>query len=658
MATIQEIAQRAGTSVATVSHVINRTRFVSEDLRKRVERAMEELGYHPQDSRKIIVGFLLRNYRCSFAEDLIDALHCCSHIKAREELSYQAVCPGNIEVVSILVKTELTMQELKTYQKRYGLDYIILDYTVRMAPNRHHETVEAPIIFLNHDPKIYPKCYHINFDYRSAMVAALRHMVSLGHRNILVITPRENPYTNRLVLETCKLFYKQNNMVFPDENLVEIETYLFRTLALENLEQVLGALQSRGITGIITTEMMATMHVVDYLRHRGLNMPQDVSLLAIGDIFLTKYLFFNRTRIDMRILEVVQDIVSIVQGDGRQRFYSISPEFITGDSTKALVFDQFDRPGASQLSLELSEAEIQKVRAGDYKVCVSTFMESTPVSHSQLEGLRDGLNTLGIHMVHKTDAHGNYEIQNLQLQGFAAAKPDAVICIPNLDENDVSPFKKHLPRRTKVLFSSCVPDQFTANLYDCCIAGNMVESGKQASWLLGKYMTANGLTHAAYLCYGGNSQPARHRDRSAISILEEEFPLITLDRVVYYTEETQAYTMVSDLLRELPQIEAMYISQSRMAEAVLGVLSLLGRTDIKVVTQGVSKEVIDQLDDHSNVIGVVVPNSYEIGRLLAYACAHYFLGMEPSPFVAVDPVAFTPQNLSGAWLSVMKNKLT
>ena len=97
---------------------------------------------------------------------------------------------------------------------------------------------------------------------------------------------------------------------------------------------------------------------------------------------------------------------------------------------------------------------------------------------------------------------------------------------------------------------------------------------------------------------------------------------------------------------------------SGMAEAVLGVLSLLGRADIKVVTQGVSREVIDQLDEHSNVIGVVVPNSYEIGRLLAYACAHYFLGVEPAPFVAVDPVAFTPQNLSGAWLSVMKNKLT
>ena len=58
MATIQEIAKRAGTSVATVSHVINRTRFVSDELRGRVERAMEELGAPKQERGKITVGFL------------------------------------------------------------------------------------------------------------------------------------------------------------------------------------------------------------------------------------------------------------------------------------------------------------------------------------------------------------------------------------------------------------------------------------------------------------------------------------------------------------------------------------------------------------------------------------------------------------------------
>ena len=44
MPTIREVADRAGVSATTVSHVINNTRFVSEDVRRRVQAAMDELN--------------------------------------------------------------------------------------------------------------------------------------------------------------------------------------------------------------------------------------------------------------------------------------------------------------------------------------------------------------------------------------------------------------------------------------------------------------------------------------------------------------------------------------------------------------------------------------------------------------------------------------
>ena len=47
MPTIKDVARKAGVSTATVSHVINETRFVSEELRARVYKAMEELDYRP-----------------------------------------------------------------------------------------------------------------------------------------------------------------------------------------------------------------------------------------------------------------------------------------------------------------------------------------------------------------------------------------------------------------------------------------------------------------------------------------------------------------------------------------------------------------------------------------------------------------------------------
>lgn len=46
-ATMADVAEQAGVSVTTVSHVINETRPVSDDLRVRVTSAMAELGYQP-----------------------------------------------------------------------------------------------------------------------------------------------------------------------------------------------------------------------------------------------------------------------------------------------------------------------------------------------------------------------------------------------------------------------------------------------------------------------------------------------------------------------------------------------------------------------------------------------------------------------------------
>jgi LacI family transcriptional regulator len=47
MATMKQVAARAGVSVSTVSHVINRTRTVSDDVRQRVQGIIDELHYVP-----------------------------------------------------------------------------------------------------------------------------------------------------------------------------------------------------------------------------------------------------------------------------------------------------------------------------------------------------------------------------------------------------------------------------------------------------------------------------------------------------------------------------------------------------------------------------------------------------------------------------------
>src|SRR5574340_259098 len=47
MPTILEVAKRANVSPTTVSHVVNNTRYVSDEVRERVLEAVAELGYRP-----------------------------------------------------------------------------------------------------------------------------------------------------------------------------------------------------------------------------------------------------------------------------------------------------------------------------------------------------------------------------------------------------------------------------------------------------------------------------------------------------------------------------------------------------------------------------------------------------------------------------------
>ena len=55
MATIKDIAQAAGVSLATVSRVINDGPKVGKETRKRVKRIMEEMGYRPNANARALV---------------------------------------------------------------------------------------------------------------------------------------------------------------------------------------------------------------------------------------------------------------------------------------------------------------------------------------------------------------------------------------------------------------------------------------------------------------------------------------------------------------------------------------------------------------------------------------------------------------------------
>jgi len=78
MATMKQVAQRAGVSISTVSHVINNTRVVSSDVRARVQRVIDELRYIPsavarslKNDKTDTIGVLVPNNSNPYFAELI-----------------------------------------------------------------------------------------------------------------------------------------------------------------------------------------------------------------------------------------------------------------------------------------------------------------------------------------------------------------------------------------------------------------------------------------------------------------------------------------------------------------------------------------------------------------------------------------------------------
>lgn len=78
---ITDVAKRAGVSISTVSHVINKTRFVSDQTRLKVENAIRELNYAPdmaaqglKSGKRRMIGFLAPDLSNRFFSLLLEEI--------------------------------------------------------------------------------------------------------------------------------------------------------------------------------------------------------------------------------------------------------------------------------------------------------------------------------------------------------------------------------------------------------------------------------------------------------------------------------------------------------------------------------------------------------------------------------------------------------
>lgn len=187
MSTIKDVALRAGVSFTTVSHVLNRTRPVSESARMRVQQAVADLGYFPsavarslKTSETHIIGMLVPNVTNPFFAELTlgveDFSHqtgysvflCnCDDNPARESRYLQTLVEHRVD--GMLLASAGGVNSLPHGWTAYGMPSVMVDCRI--------PGVKADLI---------------RIDHQAGARLAVEHLLALGHTKIACISgPRE-----------------------------------------------------------------------------------------------------------------------------------------------------------------------------------------------------------------------------------------------------------------------------------------------------------------------------------------------------------------------------------------------------------------------------------------------------------------------------------
>jgi LacI family transcriptional regulator len=276
MSSIKEVAREAGVSTATVSHVINNTRYVSDAVRARVLKAIEQCRYYPNaharslaSGRSRIIGLVISDIVNPFFPELVKAIEAAAF-----ERGYDVVLSNTN------YDTERTSHYVQRFIERKVAGVAVM--TSEMDKKLVDELAqrEVPVVFLDvGEPGLHMN--NLRVDYDEGIEQAILHLVALGHRRIAFIGGNTNLRSSRRRLEA---FRKTMRQLFPDAP----EMIFYGNFKIEGgqraASEILATPRANLPTAVICANDLTAIGAISEFEAAGLSVPRDISIVGFDNI--------------------------------------------------------------------------------------------------------------------------------------------------------------------------------------------------------------------------------------------------------------------------------------------------------------------------------------------------------------------------------------
>lgn len=285
MSTREDVARMAGVSGATVSYVLNNTKKVTPEVRSKVLKAAEKLGYKPNmvarslvTKRTMHVALLVDNltnpYYCQIAEG-VQSIAC--------EYGYL------VSSLAVNVSNHSSILDLTSR----GVDGII--FAVGSHDVHQYVREDIPTFFLWENEEL---------SYKKAIFDMVHCLKECGHERIAFLSsiPIEQSNHYRYIHFTEAL--KQEGLPLYDELVVDGEPFC-DTDEKTGMKAAMALLERKvPFTAVFAINDLMALGCYRQLRLHGYRVPEDVSLVGCDGIPITASTYPSLSTLDMKAYEV------------------------------------------------------------------------------------------------------------------------------------------------------------------------------------------------------------------------------------------------------------------------------------------------------------------------------------------------------------------
>lgn len=283
MATMKDIARLAGVSTSTVSHVMNKTRFVSDEIALRVTNAAKSLDYDAPSAlarslkinRTHTLGMLLTSSTNPFFGEVVKGVErSCYH------LGYNL----------IICNTEGDVTRMKS-----SIDTLLqkrVDGFILMCPTLENEYCDIigrlkniPVVLMDWGFSCALRD-KIQDNSLQGGYLATRYLIEKGHKKIGCITGPLSRYQAKMRYEGFKKAMQEAFLPLRQKWIIE-----------GDFECVGGALAFKQMydtgsmpTGVFASNDMMAMGFMHSANEHGVHIPNDLSIIGYDDIHIATFM--------------------------------------------------------------------------------------------------------------------------------------------------------------------------------------------------------------------------------------------------------------------------------------------------------------------------------------------------------------------------------